>query len=107
MPEEKTGVVPFNKTPTCFEAETIIKKLASSGAIIWSNHCKKRMEERSITMPQILNCLLKGKVTEEPFLNHANGSGYETAVEKITAGEKLKVVVCIKLSEKLLIVTVY
>jgi len=97
----------LHKIPTRGEASSIIKELVSRGAIAWSRHCKERMRERGITMPQILNCLSKGRVVEEPFLNHTNGGGYETAVEKATAGEWLRVVVCIKLSEKLLIVTVY
>jgi len=101
------GIVPLHKIPSRLEAESIIKDLVSKGAICWSKHCKERMKERGITMPQILNCLSKGRVTDEPFLNHANGSGYETAIEKGTAGELLRVVVCIKFSEKLLIITVY
>lgn len=100
-------IVQLHKTPTRSEAASIIKELVSRGSIYWSKHSKERMEQRGITMPQILNCLSKGRVVEEPFLSHINGGGYETAVEKGTAGEWLRVVVCIKLSEKLLIVTVY
>ena len=100
-------IVKLRKAPTRQEAESIIRELASEGNIRWSKHSKDRMIERGITMPQILNCLSKGKVTEEPFFNHTNGGGYETAIEKDTAGEWLRVVVCIKLNEKLLIVTVY
>lgn len=65
------------------------------------------MIERGITMPQILNCLSKGKVVDNPVLNYANGGGFETAIEKNTAGERLRVVVCIKFDEQLLIVTAY
>lgn len=100
-------IVSPHKTPSRSEAECIIRKLASNGAIRWSKHCKERMKERNITMPQILNCLSKGKVVDEPFLSYRNGGGYETAIERSTAGEWLRVVVCIRLSEKLLIVTVY
>lgn len=100
-------IILFNKIPSRSEAESIIKELASRGAICWSMHCKERMKERGITMPQILNCLSKDRVVEEPFLNYANGGGYETAMEKDAAGERLRVVVCIKLSKKLLIVTAY
>lgn len=65
----------------------------------------ERMQQRGITTPQILNCLLKGKVTELPFLVNENGGGYETRVEKGTAGEWLRVVVCLKFDQRLLIVT--
>ena len=101
------GEYVLNKCPSRLEAERIIKELAENGAICWSAHCKKRMTERTITMPQILNCLIKGRVAEEPFLSHTNGGGYETAVEKGTAGEWLRVAVCIKFNKKLLVVTVY
>ena len=101
------GIVPQNKPPTRAEAEAIVRNLTTSGAVSWSKHSKDRMKERDITIPQILNCLAKGKITEDPVFTYTNGGGYETAVEKNTAGRWLKVVVCIKLSEKLLIVTVY
>src|SRR5579872_226999 len=101
------GIVPLHKAPSRSEAESIIKELTSRGAIRWSRHCNERMKERDITMQQILNCLSKGKVVEEPFLSHKDGGGYETAIEKCTAGDWLRVVVCIKFNEKLLIVTVY
>ena len=73
--------------------------------ISWSRHCIERMRQRGITTPQILNCLLKGKVTEPPFLVNENGGGYETRIEKGTAGEWLRVVVCVKFDQRLLIVT--
>lgn len=67
------SIVPLLKLPSRTEAESIIRELAAQGKISWSKHCKQRMKERDITTPQILNCLLKGKVTEEPFLNLAHG----------------------------------
>lgn len=100
-------VVPLCRAPSCLEAEAIIKKLTAQGAICWTSHCRQRMRGRGVTMPQILNCLAKGKVREEPVFSYKNGGGYETSVEKNTAGESLKVVVCIKLDEELLMVTVY
>jgi hypothetical protein len=99
------SIVPLYKAPSSAEAESIIRELVVKGAICWSKHCKERMRERDINIQQILNCLSKGRVIEEPFLNHANGGGYETAVEKITAGENLKVVVCMKFSQTLLVIT--
>lgn len=107
MGKVNMGIVPLHKTPSRLEAESIIQELALKGAIRWSKHCKERMKERGITMPQILNCLSKGKVVDEPCLSYTNGGGYETAMEKGTAGEWLRVVVCIKFDEKLLIITAY
>ena len=76
------NIIPLKKTPSIPEAEQIIKELATQGKISWSNHCKQRMKERGITTPQIINCLLKGKVIEPPFYSHQNGGGYETCMEK-------------------------
>src|SRR5579872_2455491 len=98
-------IVNIHKIPTPEEAEKIIKLLAKKGEINWSKHCIERMRQRGITTPQILNCLLKGKVTEPPFLVNENGGGYETRIEKGTAGEWLRVVVCLKFDQRLLIVT--
>jgi len=64
-------------------------------------------KERDITIQQVLHCLLKGKVSEEPHISYINEGGYETAIEKQTAGVWLRVVVCIKFTERLLIITVY
>lgn len=99
------NIVPLLQVPSKVQAEKIIKELTARGEITWSVHCKERMKQRDITMPQIINCLLKGTVTEIPFYSHENGGGYETRVEKGTAGEWLRVVVCLKFSQKLLIVT--
>lgn len=99
------SIVSLCQVPSRSEAESIIKKLAMDGKISWTKHCKDRMKERGITMPQIVNCLLKGCVTEEPFVNYSNGGGYETRIEKGTAGDGLRVVVCMKFNQTLLIIT--
>lgn len=101
-----SNIIPLTKIPSISEAEEIIRKLANQGEISWSKHAKERMLERDVTMPQILNCLLKGRVTEPPFFSPENGGGYETRVEKGTAGDWLRVVVCLKLAQNLLVVTV-
>lgn len=98
-------IVKINKIPTSKEAEKIIRTLVQNGQITWTQHCKQRMQEREITLPQIINCLLKGKVTEPPFLVNENSGGYETRVEKGTAGDWLRVVVCMRFDQKLAIIT--
>ena len=98
-------IVNINKIPSNAEAEKIIRALVQNGQITWTGHCKQRMKEREITIPQIINCLLKGRVTEPPFLVNENGGGYETRVEKGTAGDWLRVAVCMRFDQKLAIVT--
>lgn len=99
------NIVSLYRVPTKHEAEKIIQALAAKGSISWSRHCKERMRERDITMPQIINCLLKGRVTEIPVHSSINGGGYETCIEKGAAGDWLKVVVCLKFDQKLLVIT--
>jgi hypothetical protein len=99
------NIIPLQKTPSCAEAEAIIKKLAALGQISLSTHCKERMKEREITMQQVLTCLAKGKVTDEPFLTHLSGGGYETTIERIVAGDHLRLGVCLKFSQKILVIT--
>jgi hypothetical protein len=94
------------KTLTRQEAEKTIRELVAQGAVVYTRHCKTRMAERGIVIPQILNCLAKGKVTEDPFLVYENGGGYETRVEKMTAGEWLRVAVCLRFDQSLLVITV-
>ena len=99
------NVIPLLKIPSIPEAEKIIKELTAQGKISWSTHCKQRIKERGIIIPEIINCLAKGRVTETPFRSHQNGGGYETRVEKGTAGDWLRVVVCMKHSQTLLVIT--
>lgn len=99
------NIVSLQQTPSSVEAEKIIRTLAEQGAISWSKHCKERMKQRDITIPQVIHCLLKGKVFEEPFLTYENGGGYETSIEKVTAGDWLRIVVCLKFNQRLLIIT--
>src|SRR5687768_6156176 len=99
------NIVPIEKIPTLYEAEKIIKQLVEIGEISWTKHCKIRMQERGITTQQIINCLIKGSITELPFFSHENGGGYEMSIERLVAGEWLKVVICLKLSQKILVIT--
>ena len=100
------SIVPHDKVPNRKEAQLIIKQLAAESKIAYTRHCKERMKERGVTTPEIINCLMKGSVTEDPWLNHQNGGGYETTMEKNTAGRRLKIAVCIKFDESLLVITV-
>lgn len=105
METQGNNVVPLQRIPTKLEAQEIIKKLVASGQITLSRHCKERMNERDITIQQIITCLTKGKVTEELFLSHRSGGGYETTMERIVAGDHLRIGICLKFSQKVLVIT--
>lgn len=100
-------IVPLHKIPSKKEAEKIIRELTEKNKVLLSKHCKKRMRERGINIIQIINCLTKEKVTENPILANKRGksSGYEITVERLTAGDFLKVVVCLRFSQTALVVT--
>ncbi len=102
----ETSIVPLHNVPTRPEAEEIIKQLVSLSKIKFSAHARRRMQERGITTPQIINCLQKGSIVEGPFPSFQNGGGYQASIKRFVAGEELKVVVCMKYSQSLLIITV-
>lgn len=98
-------VIPLEKIPTKQEAQAIIRELAKLDKISWTLHSKQRMLERDITISAMKNCLEKGTVTEEPYRIYEYGGGYRTTVEKRTAGKFLQVILTLKYTQKLLIIT--
>jgi hypothetical protein len=101
------SIVPLHKIPTKAEAQKIVRELVAKGMVSWSKHAKERMEERNINTQQVLTCLAKGQVTENPVLaNRAgNAAGYDITVERLTAGDYLRVGVCLRVSQTALVVT--
>lgn len=104
--KKHNNIVPFSKVPTKQEALKIIKALVEADAVKFSKHALLRMRRRGVSTIQILNCLTKGSITEAPFFSYENGGGYETRVERGVAGDWLRVVVCLKISQNLLVVSV-
>lgn len=98
-------IIPLERIPTKLEAQEIIRVLTKQDKISWTSHSKERMLKRDISIASILNCLEKGIVTEEPYRIYENGGGYRTSVEKRTAGRFLKIVVTLKYSQRILIIT--
>lgn len=99
-----TEIVPLKRIPNKKEAEAIIRKLAVEGKIGFHEHARKNMKKRKITTLQILKCLEKGTLLEEPFTSHSH-KGYETSLERSVAGDWIKVVVCLRWSQDLLVIT--
>ena len=85
----------------------MVRELVAKGMVSLSNHAKQRMKQRHITMKQVLTCLAKGRVTEHPVLanKRGNSSGYDITIERLTAGDYLRVGVCLKFSQRALVVT--
>ncbi len=102
------NVVPLCKVPSRAEAEKILKELTGHGMVSLSKHARERMAERKVNFQQVLTCLAKGKVTEEPVLANKGGSeaGYEITVERLVAGERLRVGVCLRFTQSAKVITV-
>lgn len=100
-------IVPLHKIPTKGEAQKIVRELVEKGMVSLSKHAKERMAQRKITMKQILTCLAKGKVTDHPVLANRGGDsgGYDITVERLTAGDYLRVGVCLRFSQRAMVVT--
>lgn len=99
------NIVPLTGTLSPQRALEIIRKFIEEDKFEWHDHCLRQMADRDITDMQVLNCLRKGSVREAPFSSYKHGGCYEVAVTKVTAGEKIKVVVGLQLSQQMLIIT--
>lgn len=96
------AIIPLNKSPSKPEAQKIIRALVAEGKVAFHPHSKKHR----ITHMQVLNCLAKGMVDEEPTQNLSH-KGWQTAVVGMTAGNYLRVVVCLRWKNDLLVITSY
>ncbi len=103
---ERMNIVPLTKSPTKKEAQAIIRKLVELDQVRFHPHALRRKRKRHISDMQILNCLLTGYVAEEPVQNLSH-QGWETAVVGKVTGETLRVAVCIRWKQDVLVITCY
>lgn len=72
-------------------ARRIVQKLAAeSGRVYVTAHAAKRLKERGITRPQVIECLRKGRITEGPA--RGTRDHWEMKFERQWCGEIVKVV---------------
>lgn len=102
------SIVPLYKILSRVEAEKILRELTANGMVSWSKHARERMAERKVTFQQVLTCLAKGKIIDEPVFANKGGdeAGYEITVERSAAGEYLRVGVCLRFSQLANVITV-
>lgn len=102
------SIVPLHKAPTKAQAQEIVRELARLGKVRWSKHARERMKERKVNDKQVLTCLEKGKVMDDPVLANKSGNegGYDITVERLTAGEYLRVGACLRFDQSTKIITV-
>lgn len=58
--------------------------------MFYANHAKVRMVERDITMPDVMECLKKGQITEGPA--QMPGGDWRFTISWFRAGSPLQVV---------------
>jgi hypothetical protein len=96
-------IVPLKRTPNEQEAIKIVRKLMAEEKIAFSAHARKRMAERKVSYHQIKHCLEKGNVTEGPF---PVKNGYEMRMERSVAGDWIRVVICLRFQQDMLVISV-
>lgn len=73
------------------KALEIIRELSEgSSRIFYAPHARSRMLEREITMPDVMECLAKGQITEGPAL--MAGGKWRFTISWFRAGSPLQVV---------------
>ena len=80
------------------KALEIVRELAKgSGRIFYSKHARVRMSERCISMPDVMDCLERGQITEGPF--QAPNGNWQFTISWFRAGSPLQVVGALDVDE--------
>jgi Domain of unknown function (DUF4258) len=75
-------------------ASRIIRRLAqNSGAVFITSHASKRMAQRKVTRPQVIDCITKGAITEGPAVD-IKGS-WKVTVSRAVCGDHISVVLAL------------
>ncbi len=97
---------PVHLTLSRPKALALVRELAGdSGNIIFLPHASMRMRQRHISAKMVLECLLRGVIVEGPVLG-LKGT-WELAMQRMAAGERLRVALAIDMPSRLIIITVY
>lgn len=80
-------------------------ELVGRGRVKISRHLGRDHPERAISPAQIENCLLKGTVQVDPYLN-AFGN-WQSELFRHMAGQALTVVAAIEWAEQVVVITAY
>jgi Domain of unknown function (DUF4258) len=76
------------------DALRIVRRLAQdSSAVFITDHASKRMVQRKVTRVQVIECLLKGVITEGPALD-IKGS-WKFTISRAVCGDALSAVVAL------------
>jgi len=88
------------------QALTVVRDLANaSRGVVAVGHAKQRLQQRKISMRQILICLRKGVITEGPALNIRGN--WQVNVTRTAAGEEVTCVVAIEWDRRLVVISAF
>lgn len=88
------------------KALALVRELAAeSGNVVFAGHALKRMRQRHVSPKAVIECLLKGVIAEGPALGLKGA--WELAIERMAAGQRLRVACAIDLPRRLIVITVY
>lgn len=100
-------VLRFRLTPQ--KAQEIVREAAASAneRIFITPHALRRMRERKISRKQVIECLAKGKVIEDPVLSLKGN--WEFSMKWICAGQQVTTVLAIEslATQPIIVITVY
>lgn len=78
--------------------------VAESGNVFFTSHATKRMVQRSVTRPMVIECLRHG-TTDEPVALDAHGN-WKMTIWKRVAGKDVRVSVALDLPNRAVVITV-
>ena len=88
----KSAIAHLVLTPT--NALRIVRRLAQdSKTVFFSDHASKRMTQRKVTRVQVLECLLKGAITEGPALDIK--ACWKFTITRVACGDTVSAVVAL------------
>lgn len=80
------------------KALEIIREIATnSGRVFYSGHARARMAEREISMPDVMECLSRGQITEGPA--NMPAGDWRFTISWFRAGSPLQVVGAIDIDD--------
>lgn len=89
--EQPSNIIMFSDLSES-AARTKLREIAKdSSKVFLTDHARKRMKQRKITLPQILCCMEHGQFDEGPY-RESNGS-WKMKLSVISAGDVISVVV--------------
>jgi len=96
-------IIPFPRNLSKEAAQNIIRAaVVDSDKIGWSDHAYARMEDRNVTMRQVLDTLRNGKIFSGPTLDEYDE--WKVTLRKRSAGRLTRVAVAIKEDDETLTV---